>query len=122
MLITIISGAYGHNDNGIIRVVRPGGKVDLSEAEAKRLIAMGIAEPEEIPEEMKSPDGMLVGHLDSEMLNTMPFEQLKQMATDAGLQVGKLKSRENIVAALVEQDSFAEAEEVPDLNAEDPVV
>ena len=72
---------------------------------------------------MKTPDGMLVGHLDADFLNEMPFDQLKKLGSDMGIPVGKLKSRENIVNAIVEQECYVSAEEdAPDLSTEDPIV
>ena len=49
----------------------------------------------------------------------------KKLAVDCGLQVGKLRSRENIVKALAEMDTFVSAEEdgeePPIMEAEAPV-
>nr|DAM69351.1 MAG TPA: Rho termination factor, N-terminal domain [Caudoviricetes sp.] len=130
MLVKIISGTYGQNVNGLIKAVRVGQTAEVTKEEADRLVELGVAELaeipdniEDIPEGIKTPDGMLVGHLDADFLNEMPFDQLKKLGSDMGIPVGKLKSRENIVNAIVEQECYVSAEEdAPDLSTEDPIV
>ena len=91
--------------------------------------AVGDAEDEtgDTPEaeENDATEDLIPGHLDEEELRKMPFDQLKKLAVDCGLQVGKLRSRENIVKALAEMDTFVSAEEdgeePPIMEAEAPV-
>ena len=145
--IRIVSGTYGMNVNGRIAVVRREQTCEVPEEEAARLVSLGVAvyvkEPvlvAETPavgdaenetgdtpeaEETDATDDLIPGHLDEEELKKMPFEQLKKLATDCGLQVGKLRSRENIVKALAEMETFVSAEEdgeePPVMEAEAPV-
>lgn len=44
MLVKIINGNYGHNENGRITAISLGGEVDLADDEARRLIKLGVAE------------------------------------------------------------------------------
>ena len=145
--IRIVSGTYGMNVNGRIAVVRREQTCEVPEEEAARLVSLGVAvdvkervlvaetpavgdaenETGDTPEaeETDATDDLIPGHLDEEELKKMPFEQLKKLATDCGLQVGKLRSRENIVKALAEMETFVSAEEdgeePPVMEAEAPV-
>lgn len=145
--IRIVSGAYGMNVNGRIVVVRSQQTCEVPEEEAARLVSLGVAvyvkEPvlvAETPavgdaedetgdtteaEENDATEDLIPGHLDEEELRKMPFDQLKKLAADCGLQAGKLRSRENIVKALAEMDTFVSAEEdgeePPIVEAEAPV-
>ena len=145
--IRIVSGTYGMNVNGRIAVVRREQTCEVPEEEAARLVSLGVAvyvkEPvlvAETPavgdavnetgdtpeaEENDATDDLIPGHLDEEELRKMPFDQLKKLASDCGLQVGKLRSRENIVKALAEMETFVSAEEdgeePPVMEAEAPV-
>lgn len=146
--IRIVSGTYGMNVNGRIKAIRSGQICEVSKEEAARLVGLGVAvyvkEPvlmAETPpgddavnetgdtpeaEENDATDDLIPAHLDEDDLREMPFDQLKKLAADCGLQVGKLKSRENIVKALAEQECFVSAEddgeEPPAMDAEAPVV
>lgn len=145
--IRIVSGTYGMNVDGRIAVVRSKQTCEVPEKEAARLVKLGVAvyvkEPvlvAETPavgdavyetgdtpeaEENDATDDLIPGHLDEEELRKMPFDQLKKLASDCGLQVGKLRSRENIVKALAEMETFVSAEEdgeePPVMEAEAPV-
>ena len=147
-LIRIVSGCYAaHPNGGRLKVIDKGQTVEVSEDEAARLVNLGVAayvkEPvlmADIPsapvsedatsdtpeaEENNATEDLIPGHLDEEELRKMPFDQLKKLAVDCGLQVGKLRSRENIVKALAEMDTFVSAEEdgeePPIMEAEAPV-
>lgn len=146
-LIRIVNGCYAaHPNGGRLQVIDKGQTVEVPEDEAARLVQMGVAayvkEPvlmadlptEPIPEaapsdtpdeeENEATDEMIPGHLDEEELRSMPFQQLKKLAADCGLQVGKLRSRENIVKALTEMTVYVDAEDEvpPSMEAEDVVV
>ena len=145
--IRIVSGTYGMNVNGRIVVVRSQQTCTVPEKEAARLVELGVAEYVKEPvlmaetppvgdavcetgdtpeaQENDATDDLIPGHLDEEELRKMPFDQLKKLASDCGLQVGKLRSRENIVKALAEMETFVSAEEdgeePPVMEAEAPV-
>ena len=151
-LIRIVNGCYAaHPNGGRLQVIDKGQTVEVPEDEAARLVSLGVAayekEPvlmadlptEPIPEAAPSdtpdeeeneatdemiPGHLIPGHLDEEELRSMPFQQLKKLAADCGLQVGKLRSRENIVKALAEMTVFVDAEDEvpPSMEAEDVVV
>lgn len=145
--IRIVSGTYGLSVNGRIVVVRNQQTCEVPEEEAVRLVSLGVAvyvkepvlvaekpavgdavnETGDTPEaeENDATDDLIPGHLDEEELRKMPFDQLKKLASDCGLQVGVLRSRKNIVKALAEMETFVSAEEdgeePPVMEAEAPV-
>ena len=145
--IRIVSGTYGLSVNGRIVVVRSQQTCEVPEEEAVRLVSLGVAvyvkepvlvaekpavgdavyETGDTPEaeENDATDDLIPGHLDEEELRKMPFDQLKKLASDCGLQVGILRSRKNIVKALAEMETFVSAEEdgeePPIMEAEAPV-
>ncbi len=146
-LIRIVNGCYAaHPNGGRLKVVDKGQTVEVTEDEAARLVKMGVAAyvkepvlmeeipsapvpeaaPSDTPDEQanEAPDQNMVGHLDAEVLKKMPFQNLKKLATDCGLQVGKLRSRENIIKALTEMEVYVDADDEmpPEIEAEDVVV
>ena len=139
--IRIVSGSYGlPQENGRLSVIRRGQTCEVPEKEAERLVNMGVAAfvkepvlmaemppapvlevaPSDTPdgEKNKAPEDLEVP-LEDLPYEQIPFDQLKQMAKDAGLPVGKLRSRKNIIDALKELE---EGEEPPSMDAEAPVV
>jgi len=133
-LIRIVNGCYAaHPNGGRLQVIDKGQTVEVPEDEAARLVQMGVAayekEPvlmadlptEPIPEAAPSdtPDEEENEAPEEESLETMPFDQLKQLAKEAGLPVGKLRSRRNIIDAL---EKMAEEDKPPAMEAEDVVL
>ena len=135
-LIRIVSGCYAaHPDGGRLKVIDKGQTVEVSEDEAARLVNMGVAAyvkepvlmaelppapvsaaaPSDTPdeEENEAPEAP------EESLEDMNFDQLKQLAKENGLPVGKLRSRANIIKALRELE---EDDKPPSMEAEDVVV
>ena len=135
-LIRIVSGCYAaHPNGGRLKVIEKGQTVEVSEDEAARLVNLGVAayvkEPvlmAEIPPAPVSeaapsdtPDEELneAPEAPEESLEDMNFDQLKQLAKENGLPVGKLRSRANIIKALRELE---EDDKPPSMEAEDVVV
>lgn len=135
-LIRIVSGCYAaHPDGGRLKVIDKGQTVEVSEDEAARLVNMGVAayvkEPvlmADIPSAPVSEDATSdtpdeevneAPEAPEESLEDMPFEQLKQLAKESGLPVGKLRSRTNIIKALQELE---DGDKPPSMDAEDVIV
>ena len=132
-LIRIVSGCYAaHPNGGRLKVIDKGQTVEVSEDEAARLVNLGVAayvkEPvlmADIPSAPVSEDATSdttdeeVNEAPEESLEDMPFEQLKQLAKESGLPVGKLRSRTNIIKALQELE---DGDKPPSMDAEDVVV
>ena len=135
-LIRIVNGCYAaHPNGGRLQVIDKGQTVEVPEDEAARLVQMGVAAyvkepvlmadlptepvseaaPSDTPdeEENETPEAC------EESLEDMPFDQLKQLAKNAGLPVGKLRSRKNIIEAL---QNLEDDDKPPSMEAEDVVV
>ena len=135
-LIRIVSGCYAaHPDGGRLKVIDKGQTVEVSEDEAARLVNMGVAayvkEPvlmadippapvsEAAPSDTPDEEENEAPEAPEESLEDMNFDQLKQLAKENGLPVGKLRSRANIIKALRELE---EDDKPPSMEAEDVVV
>ena len=106
------------------------GAFELDEAQAERLVSLGVAEyatgetvakAAENAEEADEGE-KLTGHLDADQLGEMDYNELKKLAADMGVTPkGKKKADliEAICAAEVEAGEEDE-DELPDLNAADP--
>jgi hypothetical protein len=157
MLVKIISGTYGHRPllpNGkhspYLNPVKAGSPpIDVDEAEAKRLISLGVAEPveprkntapvteavekapeaeaeeetvtEAVEEAPEAEEETVTGNLDGADLEDMSFNDLKALAKDMGIDAGKFKSKAALIKAISEVEVEAPAEDLPDLEAEDVV-
>ncbi|MBO5604244.1 MAG: hypothetical protein J5915_02555 [Acidaminococcaceae bacterium] len=150
--IRIVSGVAAVHPNGQCKAVRNGETVTTAEDEAAELVGLGVAvytkepvlverapykapetgnnnpekndEPEEpVPKDLKTPDG-IPAHLDPDDLQEMTFANLKKLATDMGLPVNKLRSKQAIIDALTEETVFVDPQdEVPPVvEADGPVV
>jgi len=146
--VRIVSGGYGAHENGRVKLYRRGQEAEVSQEEAERLVKLGVAEfvkepvlmaetpaagdteeaPGDTPETeanhaggIDSPDGEAASMTEEE-LKALPFSELKKLAADFDLPVGKLKSRDNITKALLEAQVSEDEEELPFLDAEAPVV
>lgn len=107
------------------------GAFELDEAQAERLVSLGVAKyaktteenvnAAETPEEADEDEKLTV-HLDADQLGEMSYDELKKLAADMGVTPkGKKKDDyiEAICAAEVEAGEEDE-DELPDLNAADP--
>ena len=140
MLVKIISGTYGHRPllpNGkrspYLNPVKAGSApIDVDEAEAERLIALGVAAKAEAGEDEApavkaaetAPEAAgepITGHLDGVDLESMSFNDLKALAKDMGIDAGKIKSKAGLIQAITEVEVEAPAEELPAFDAEDVV-
>lgn len=150
--IRIVSGCYGARVDGKLAVIEKGHTVDVHEDEAAELVGLGVAvytkepvlvdktpkndvaedadivpeeksEPaESAPEGLETPDG-IESHLDAEDLQEMTYANLKKLATDMGLPVKKLRTKQALIDALVQEPVYVnpDDEAPPDIEAEGPV-
>ncbi len=134
-LIRIVSGNYAAHPDGRLKVITRGNTVEVPEDEAARLVEMGVAayvkEPflmaetpsapvsESAPSDTPDEEENEAPEAPDESLENMTFDQLKQLAKDAGLPVGKLRSRKNIVDALQKME---DGDKPPSMKAEDVVL
>lgn len=133
MRIKIVVGSYGYrkSDTSPVELIDKNSEpIDVSVAEAERLIGLGIAEEvsytEPVVDETETP---VTGHLDVEALKDYTVPELRALAKDLGLKTGGTKDEliERITAVEVGIPSEDEAvvtedetEEPPVLEAADP--
>ena len=152
LTVKIKSGAYGRNTGDrVITKDRMSEPFELEDAEAKRLVSLGVAEiiTEGVAtggngEETNPPSVNLSndengsngeneggndidGHLDAEQLEEMTIKELKALAEDMGIDTGKFKVKAEYIQAIVAVEVSAPSndengENPPDISPEAPVV
>lgn len=113
--IKIVVGTYGYrkNDTSAVELIdKNSDPIEVSDAEAKRLIGLGIATsvetktaalaPEPKGTEEPAPDvPMVTGHLDAESLKEYSYKELQSLAKDLGLSTkGKTEELIERIAAV----------------------
>lgn len=152
LTVKIISGTYGYNTGKHIEPKdRKSEPFMLSEDEANRIVALGIAEivSKEVAtggngEENNSAgvnpnndeNGSKVenegekknaGHLDEGQLKEMTNKDLKSLAEDMGVDTSKMKVKNDYIQAILDVEvsvpnNDENGENPPDLSAEAPVI
>ena len=150
MKVEIISGSYGwrKTKDAMPKLIERGGTCEVDEAEAKRLVALGVAaivhESDEapvasastgrndaapcadMPSKENGAEGDTEAHLDAEQLQEMTVAQLKELAAELGIETAKLRKKDDLIAAIaavpVEPGEEAGEGDLPDLSAAAPVV
>lgn len=148
MQIRVIKGGYGLKQKGSssAKLVQAGQTCEVDDAEAKRLVGMGVAEiatttaatdvatPTDeavdekegnfTPDEKAPTDEPTGAFLDPARLETMKNADLKKLADDMGIDSTKCRTKADFIAAIcaVDEDVGSDDEEGgPDLGVEDPV-
>lgn len=147
MKVRITEGTYGYVPDPdkpyIVKPVDAGGICEVSEAEAARIIALGVAEAVEIPtspvatpqipangaepesntpeeeagnEPQETPDVATLQD-DEVDLSTLKLAELKAIAAQHGVNADKMRSKAEVIAAIE-----AAGDELPDLTPEGPMV
>ena len=152
LTVKIISGTYGCKIKGrIVPKDRTSEPFSLDDAEAKRLVSLGVAKiitkdvatggngketnpPSANPSNdendsngEKEGDNDNVGHLDAEQLKEMTNKALKALAKDMGIDTSKMKVKADYIKAIVAVEVSAPADDEngetpPDISPEAPVV
>lgn len=150
MKIEIISGSYGwrKTKDAMPKLVERGGICEVDEAEARRLVALGVAaivhEADEapvasgstvesgdtpcadMPSEENGAESGAEAHLDAEQLQEMTVAQLKELAAELGIETAKLRKKDDLIAAIVavpvDPGEEISEDDLPDLSAAAPVV
>ena len=145
MKIEIISGSYGwrKTKDAMPKLVERGGICEVDEAEARRLVALGVEADEapvasgstvesgdtpcaDIPSEENGAESGAEAHLDAEQLQEMTVAQLKELAAELGIETAKLRKKDDLIAAIVavpvEPGEEISEDDLPDLSAAAPVV
>lgn len=150
MKIEIISGSYGwrKTKDAMPKLIERGGTCEVDEAEAKRLVALGVAaivrEVDEasvasastgrndaapcadMPNKENGAESDAEAHLDAEQLQEMTVAQLKELAAELGIETAKLRKKDDLIAAIaavpVELGEEISEDDLPELSADAPVV
>lgn len=150
MKVEIISGSYGwrKSKDAMPKLIERGGTCEVDEAEAKRLVALGIAaivrEVDEapvatastgrndaapcadMPNKGNGAESDAEAHLATEQLQEMTVAQLKELAAELGIETAKLRKKDDLIAAIaavpVEPGEEIGEGDLPDLSAAAPVV
>ena len=152
--VKIVNGAYGYKPAGAVSVkaiTAESGPIEVSNAEAERLVRLGVAvivdapaevAPEcpavpvatappaddgcegctDIPEEENGAEGQETACLDAEQLKTMTNAQLRELAEDMGLDVSVCKVKADYIDLIAAEEVEIDEEAPPELEAEAPVV
>lgn len=148
--VFLISGSYGwrKTKDAMPKLVERGGICEVDEAEARRLVALGVAaivrEADEapvasgstvesgdtpcadMPSEENGAESNAEAHLDAEQLQKMTVAQLKELAAELGIETAKLRKKDDLIAAIaavpVEPGEEISEDDLPELSADAPVV
>lgn len=125
MIVEILCGGYGCHTKTGIHTVMHGEQCEVSEAEATRLIGLGVAKtvfsapnaPENAPAEVPaaaegndtpaaetSQGGSETVHLDPDQLHDMTVANLKKLAADMGIDTKPLKTKDALIQAICAED------------------
>jgi hypothetical protein len=116
MKVRIIGGTYAFREHGTLKPKGKGDVFELPDAEAGRIIRLGIAEPCDHGDTSRDNSGLDVPpHTDAsggqnaaetasiDDIDGMSFEELKATAGDLGIaNVSKIKSKKALIAAIRE--------------------
>ena len=127
--IKIILGTYGHMKNGtppVDLIDNNSGPIEVSDAEAARLIKLGVAEEITDTTVTEEPAATVTGNLDAESLEEYTVAELKALASDLGLEFKSRATKDELIALIssaeveAPADEEADTEEPPVLEAVDP--
>lgn len=125
MIVEILCGGYGCPTKTGVHTVSRGERCEVSDAEAARLIGLGVAKyafsvptaPETAPAEAPavaegndtpaaetSQNGSEVAHLDPDQLHDMTVANLKKLAADMGIDTKQLKTKDALIQAICAED------------------
>lgn len=131
MLVKIISGTYGHRPilpNGkkshyVIPVKAGEAPIDLDNAEADRLIGLGVAEAVQTEEnkapETEAPEVASESKTEGLSLEKMSFNELKALAQEKGIDIGGIRSKSGMIEAITE--AVESGDDFPDLTPQDVI-
>lgn len=143
MFVEILCGGYGCRSGKSIHTVMRGEQCKVSEAEAARLIGLGVAkavtvttnapesvpvaapaasEDNDIPDEETSQGGSETATLDPDQLRSMTVANLKKLAADMGIDTKQFKTKDALIEAICAEEVIPgdECASGPELSAAMP--
>ena len=118
MLVRIINGGYGHREKNskVVELKDCNSKpFEVNDAEAKRIIALGIAEAVTVEVAAEKEPEVVYGNIDREMLESMDYQSLRQLAKD--LDLDSKGTKEEIIDRIANEK--VEIPNEPDAEVED---
>lgn len=116
MRIRIIAGVFGHRDGDRVVPVRAGDDpIEVAETVARRLLACGVAEAVEEPQETGKPDAV-DGEAFPDYDEGMTRAELEAIAERVGITSEELKAaakKADVIALLDEAKADREADDAP---------
>lgn len=125
MIVEIFCGGYGCPTKTGVHTVSRGERCEVSDAEAARLIGLGVAkcafsaptapetalaeapasaEGNDTPAAETSQNGSEAAHLDPDQLHDMTVANLKKLAADMGIDTKQLKTKDALIQAICAED------------------
>ena len=125
MIVEILCGGYGCPTKTGVHTVAHGERCEVSDAEAARLIGLGVAkspyitdrgtastlaaapataEGNDTPTAEIQQGGSETAHLDPNQLQGMTVAELKKLAADMGIETKQLKTKDELVEAICAED------------------
>ena len=125
MIVEILCGGYGCPTKTGVHAVSHGERCEVSNAEATRLIGLGVAKyafsaptapetaPADVPAAVEGNDtpaaeasqnGSEAAHLDPDQLHDMTVANLKMLAADMGIDTKQLKTKDALIQAICAED------------------
>ncbi|MFR8284756.1 MAG: hypothetical protein ACLU9R_13175 [Faecalibacterium sp.] len=121
MIVEILCGGYGCPTKTGVHTVSRGERCEVSDAEAARLIGLGVAKcafsaptapeaaPADVPATVEgnaeaSQNGSEAAHLDPDQLHDMTVANLKKLAADMGIDTKQLKTKDALIQAICAED------------------
>lgn len=125
MIVEILCGGYGCPTKTGVHTVAHGERCEVSDAEAARLIGLGVAKcafsaptapetaPADVPATAKgnappaaeaSQNGSEAAHLDPDQLHDMTVANLKNLAADMGIDTKQLKTKDALIQSICAED------------------
>ena len=143
MFVEILCGGYGCCSGKSVHTVMRGEQCEVSEAEAARLIGLGVAkavtvaanatenapaaapaasEDNDTPSEETSQGGSETATLDPDQLRSMTVANLKKLAADMGIDTKQFKTKDALIEAICSEEVIPgdECANGPELSAAMP--
>ncbi len=122
--VIITQGAYGYKpENGSVRAVMRGQSVCIPDAEAARIVALGVAEYEDA--DAHEAEAEKDAFYDPEELSKLTVAELRGVAEGMAIDVSDCRRKADFIGRIVasgeDDGDDGDGEEMPALGAVDPV-
>ena len=124
--VIITQGAYGFKpENGSVRAVMRGQSVCIPDAEAARIVALGVAEYADADADAHDAEAERDAFYDPEELSKLTVAELRGVAEGMAIDVSDCRRKADYIGRIVasgeDDGDDGDGEELPALGAVDPV-